>query len=363
MVVGLNGQTKFAKNMSLNVEYAGSSTTTNINDGETGNSKFFFPSFITKQRNSTVYGKMMDADLNYNAKEFNFAVKYQYIEPDYQSLGAYFFNQDIENFLINTVWSMFGRKLQFDGNFGIQRDNLDNSKPSTLSRIIGSANANYHAGDFNLAMNYSNYTTDIAYVLDSDLDSLNAVVITQDLTLNSTYSILTKAEDQHNFILTGSYQDVTDEVTDPDRSAASKMLNLSFVYSYGMKNGKTSINTNLNYNENELSLLKANRVGAGIGISQNLLENKMNLGLNVNYFSANVETDNDLKNRTLNLQFRSNYRISRSHALNVSCTLLNRSRQDNTGLDSQSSEFIGNVSYQLNFATKKQNKKNEKSIY
>ncbi len=357
LVMGLNGQKTLFKNMNLSVEYARSATSTDTGAGETGDSQFPFPNFISPERNSTLYGSMLDTDLSYNAKNASFAVKYQYIEPNYQSLGAYFFNQDMENFLVNTTWAAFGRKLQFTGDFGIQRDNVDNAKPSTLTRIIGSANTNFNAGNFNLAMNYSNYTTDVAFVLDSDLDSLNAVVITQDLTLNSSYNILTRAEDQHNFTLTGSIQDVTDDVTDPERSAASKMLNASLVYSYLMKNGKTSINTNVNYNENELSLVKASRIGAGIGVSQNLLENKMNIGVKLNYFNANVETENDLTNSTFNLQFNSNYRISPAHYLVINCTLLNWTRKDNTGLDETSNEFIGNISYQLNFATKKQPKR------
>lgn len=357
LVMGLNGQKTLFKNMNLSVEYARSATSTDTKAGETGDSQFPFPSFISPERNSTLYGSMLDTDLSYNAKNASFAVKYQYIEPNYQSLGAYFFNQDIENFLVNTTWAAFGRKLQFTGDFGIQRDNVDNAKPSTLTRIIGSANTNFNAGNFNLAMNYSNYTTDVAFVLDSDLDSLNAVVITQDLTLNSSYTILSKAEDQHNFTLTGSIQDVTDDVTDPERSAASKMLNASLVYSYLMKNGKTSINTNVNYNENELSLVKASRIGGGIGVSQNLLEDKMNLGVKLNYFNANVGTENDLTNSTFNLQFNSNYRISPAHHLIINCTLLNWTRKDNTGLNQTSNELIGNISYQLNFATKKQPKR------
>ncbi len=355
LVLGFNGQATPFKNLNLSVEYAESATTTNSNDGTTGNGQFPFPDFMLEERTSTVYGKMMDADLNYLTKDMNFAVKYQYIDPNYQSLGAYFFNQDIENFLVNTSWAAFGRKLQFTGDFGIQKDNLDASKPSTLTRIIGAANANYNAGDFNFAANYSNYTTDIAFVLDSDLDSLNAVVVTQYMTLNSTYSLLTAAEDQHNFIFTGSLQEVTDEVLDPNRSAASRMLNLNFTYSYALKNGNTSLSSNVNYNENELSLVKANRLGLGIGMSQNVLKNKMNLGLNVNYFNAKVETDNDLVNSTVNLQFRSNYRISPTHHLVVNCVLLNRLSKNNIGLNQKSNEFIANVSYQFNFATKKQN--------
>ena len=284
-------------------------------------------------------------------------VKYRRIDPDYTSLGAYFFNNDIEDIAGNASWSMFNQSVQISASAGIQKDNLDNSKSSTLTRFIGSGNINYTKDNFNLGLNYSNYSSDIEFVLDPELDSLNVVVVTQDLGANASYSIESEGGNQHTFTLATSVQNVADDIEDPQQSAESQMFNANFVYVYTLTESGWNFNANTNYNQNQLAQMEVSRWGIGGGVSKSFLENKLNFGFNVNYFKATVETITNIENSTLNLRLRTNYKISDAIALNLNYSLMNRRKSDDLGTDESFAEAIGTFGLRYNFAWQPQFKK------
>ena len=283
---------------------------------------------------------------------FNMGLKYRRIDPNYRSLGAYFFDNDIEDYTATAAWSMLNNRLFVSAVAGLQQDNLDNLKPNTMTRFIGSVNAHYTLDQFSAGLHYSNYTSDIEYVLDPELDSLSVVIATQDLGANASYSISDANENRHVITFAANIQEVVDDIDAPQTSAQSSMLNLNLVYALLLKEGNWNTTTNLNYNQSQLSMVDVNRWGMGAGISKPLMENKLIMGLNFNYYNASVETQNNIKNSTFNAHLRCNYRFSKNHAFKLNYVLLNRKKTDDTGLENLFSEGIGNFGYQYNFGWK-----------
>ena len=345
MVIGIKGQKSLFEKFRLGGEFARTALTPNIGDAMTGNNEF--PFVFIDERENTTYKNAYNANFDYQGNGFVLGAKYRRIDPDYKSLGAYFFNNDIEDYTINTSFALLEQKLQFAGSIGLQRDNLEQTKPSTLTRVIGSTNINYTKDALNLGLTYSNYSSDVNYVLDQDLDSLNVVIVTQDLGGTLAYSISDSAQNQHNFALAINLQDVTDDIQDANSSAASQMLNANFVYTLTLASG-WGINANVNYNQNELSNTATQRYGFGGGISKNFLEGKINTQLNLNYFKTNITTTN-LSNSTLNTRLGFNYNINEAHSLNLSAVLMSRNRTNATGGNDQFTETIGNIGYRFNF--------------
>lgn len=345
MVIGIKGQKTLFEKFRLGVDFGRSALSPDLNDATMGNAPF--PFVFIEQRENTTYKNAFNTSFDYQGQGFVLGLKYRRIDPDYKSLGAYFFNNDIEDMTANTSFSLFEQKVQVAGSLGLQRDNLSQTKPSTLTRVIGSTNINYTKDAFNLGLNYSNYSSDVSYVLDQDLDSLNVVIVTQDLGFNGSYSIADTSGLQHTFTLAANFQDVTDDIQDATASATSQMFNANFVYSLTLPSG-WGINTNLNYNQNALSNTQTQRYGFGGGVSKNFLEGKINTQFNLNYFKTNIATGN-LSNSTLNTRLGFNYNISEAHSLNANVTLMNRNRTLAAGGNEQFTETIGNVGYRFNF--------------
>src|SRR5690606_16226055 len=87
-------------------------------------------------------------------------VGYERIDPQYRTLGAYYFNNDLENITVNGATAILQGKLNLAANAGTQRDNLDNTKVSTMRRVVGSFNAGYAPSQkVNLNASYSTFQT------------------------------------------------------------------------------------------------------------------------------------------------------------------------------------------------------------
>lgn len=85
---------------------------------------------------------------------------YERIDLEYRTLGAYYFNNDLENITVNTTTALFQGKVSLGLNVGLQKNNLDKEKISSMQRMVGSANIGYAASErLNLNASYSNFQT------------------------------------------------------------------------------------------------------------------------------------------------------------------------------------------------------------
>ena len=101
------------------------------------------------------------AGAGYSKNGRGLKVRYRRISPGYQSMGAYFFQDDVANLTLAPSFSLFKQKVRLSGNFGVQQDNLRGQKQLTSKRIIGSVSASADFTErFGVDFNYSNFTTD-----------------------------------------------------------------------------------------------------------------------------------------------------------------------------------------------------------
>src|SRR5690606_4580993 len=110
----------------------------------------------TSQRFSAI-----KTSLTYNfSKNVSSGFEYRRIDPGFQSMGSYFFNNDLELITFNQSVSLLESKFRARGSIGMQRDNLDGSKNSTSRRMIGSLSGNYAIDDnWAVDLSYNNYST------------------------------------------------------------------------------------------------------------------------------------------------------------------------------------------------------------
>ncbi|MFM8759575.1 MAG: hypothetical protein ACKODS_08550, partial [Methylophilaceae bacterium] len=140
----------------------------------------------------------------------------------YRTLGAYFFNNDLENITVNAATALVQGKVNVAANVGTQRDNLDGSKATTMRRLAMATNVSFAPSQrFNLAFSYSTFQTftnvrsqfvNINRLTQFDfLDTLNYTQISQNATVNSMYQLSTNKNKRQTLNLNLTVQDAADK--------------------------------------------------------------------------------------------------------------------------------------------------------
>jgi hypothetical protein len=74
--------------------------------------------------------------LAWQGKVQRWNLTYEYTDPEYRTLGAYYFNNDMENISVGGNVMALKGKLNLSGQAGLQRDNLDNRKNASMRRRV-----------------------------------------------------------------------------------------------------------------------------------------------------------------------------------------------------------------------------------
>ena len=341
IIFGLNAQKLFFERFRLYGEYAYSVFSPNAED-EIGDSKYF-PSFLYKTRSTSEKSHALDAGLDFEGNAYTIGVQYTRVDPNYTSLGAFFFNRDIEDFVGNLDFTLFDGTVYSLLSAGVQRNNLKNEDETTTIQSIYSGEVVYSGEAFSAGVNVTNDDFKLQYVLNPDLDSLNAVVVTMDVGLNTSYSIIDTFGNQHVWAATFNVQEVTDNIDDPFESAASQMILGNLNYNLILGRSEWSFSSQVNYNQNELAGILIKRYGGGVGVGKTFLDGNIYFNVNFDYF-YNVNSF-DETNSSLNGQLQTSYVISDGLNANFGISLL----QTTDNIYGDFSELVGTMGVQYNF--------------
>jgi len=352
-VMGYNFKLSFLKNFILESKGGASLYTRDINS--ILNFKSFNNQIIQKAQNITgfngtteVYGAL-DAALSYRAKNFGLKTEYKRVEPDYKTMGAYFFNSDLESWTFGPSFSAFKNKLRFTGSAGIWRDNLLGQKRSTNKRFIGSANASV---EFNKALAldvvFSNFSNDQTPNILRFPDSLRVVQTTYNLTATPRYMIVSPDLVQV-FSLSGSmnklndYNQVITTNQTVNRSIDTKQYFFSYVVSLPKKG--TSLYLNLTRTDLRSELINNTYQGVTLGGNSNLFKNKLQVGLNSSFIHSKGEQGNSM---ILNGSGNVAYKVTKKQVLKT-VLFLTANKPPTGGRQNGYIEVRNELSYLVNF--------------
>lgn len=143
------------KDLRLNGQAGLSSYTGNLLE-ETENKTGLLASMMRpflRQRPSTSIHSAYKIGLSFKG----ISLSYERISPGYETMGAYYFNQDFENVVLSFARNF--SKVDIKTDIGWQRDDLARNKASRMDRIVGSAYLNYRINEkFSMTASYSNFT-------------------------------------------------------------------------------------------------------------------------------------------------------------------------------------------------------------
>ncbi len=360
LVLSLEGEVKLGKSFSLRAEYAATAITKDTRAEESDNSDLSPIATIFNNRISTEYYKALKGRLGYAIGRINLGVGYERIDPGYETLGAYYFNNDYENITFDASNTFFRDKLTLALNVGYQRDDLDNLKANNTNRTVGSLNATLALNErLNIAGSYSNFSTftnvkpnqfdDIndADLLDEQIEELDFKQLSQTATLSINYILSNAKTSSQNLSLNYSLNDVTNEQGGIVRLGdASTFHNMNLGHTINFSETNLTITTALNGTYNTIGREEATTWGPTLSVGKRFFKKTLNTRLSGGYNSSNSATS--VTNVT-NFRGAVTYTLKEQHNFNLNAIQLFRSGGSNDGL----SEFTATFGYNYAFGLKK----------
>ena len=369
LVLGIEGGKTFAKKIKLGFEYASSAITRDIRtekyDKNIPGLYRNIPGLFTPRVSSSIYDAFKGS-VNYLGSRYGLGIAYEKIDPGYETMGAYYFNNDLENFTINANTTIFKNKIQLAVNFGLEHNNLDDDKLSTMKKKVGAFNVNFApSAKWNITTSYSNFSsfTNIRSNFDYinqlnpivPLDTLNFTQITKSANTNVSYLIgnLSNSKKKQFININFSAQIAANE-QEGNPNSGSEFYNGNASYSLSLIPQNITITTSLNSNYTKMPGTYNFMAGPMIAVSrlffQKTLRSNSSIAWNRTY------TNKEMVNKIINFRINGSYTIKKKHRFNLSIIVLNKS--SNTQNTGSFTEFTATLGYSLSFATK-DDKKNE----
>jgi len=355
LVLSFEGGYKVTENLEVRAEYASTAITQDLRADTLDGNGEGLAGLLFSNRGSTEYYKALRAGFDYSFGKSNIGMAYERIDPGYETLGAYFFNNDFENITLNYGTNLLQDKLNLSFNVGYQRDDLENQKEQATNRTVGAVNATYTASErLTISGMYSNFSTftnarvnqfdniNDDNLLDNAQEQFDYRQLSQNANLNVNYVIAKNADVQKNLNLNYALADVVNEQGGITRIGdASTFHNANASYNWGFPKKSLNITASLNGTLNTIGREDATTWGPTLNASKKFFDNKLNTN-----FGASYNTSNNASGSTNITNFRANlnYIYKEKHSFNLNVIQLFRSVPSGN-----SNEFTATFGYNYSF--------------
>ncbi len=360
LVVSIEGEVKLGKSFSLQAEYASTAITKDTRAEEADNTDISPIATFFNNRASTEYYTAIKTRLGYGVGRVNLGLGYERIEPGYETLGAYYFNNDFENITLDASNTFFKDRLTLALNIGYQRDDLDNLKANNTNRTVGSLNATLSVSDrLNISGMYSNFSTytnikpnqfdeiNDADLLDEQIEELDYKQLSQTATVTINYVLSGKKTSRQNLTMNYALNDVSNEQGGVVRLGdASTFHNMNLGHTIDFSERSLNISTSVNGTYNTIGREEATTWGPTLSVGKRYFKKTLNTQLSAGYNSSTSTTSTT---SVTNLRGAVTYTLKERHNFNLNAVQLFRSGGNN----GQLSEFTATFSYNYAFGLKK----------
>lgn len=341
------------------IAISGMTTNTRANEGSRRNTFFNSYAGLLKLNSSTTYSKALRLGFDYKGKGFTSGIEYNRVDPEYRTLGAYYFTNNLENITTKLATQLQKGKISINGNVGLQRDNLDEKRLQTLSRFVGMANIalqpsekltlNFSYSNF---LSYSNLRSSFEYLTQitpyDALDTLNFRQINQNITAMMNFTLPSTSQDiSKNLAVNLIYQNGNDQ--QGTQNNGSKLYNLSANYGHNIKSQKLNLAGALNLSKNEVQGLNDLMWGPSLTITKGFT-NELTTMLGLMYSSS--LSQKKVTNNILSGRLGLNYAIKKKHQLTLNVIYLDKQSLAIERRQPSFSELTITLGYVYRFAVK-----------
>ena len=267
------------------------------------------------------------ADISYSIKSHKIGVGYERIDPQYQTLGAYYFNSDLENYTLQYAGTMWKDKMNLSARAGVERNNILNDKDNKEIRFVGSMQLDIKPiENLQLSASYSNFQThqrvksQFDYINEFDAiensDTLNYQQVSHQADIAASYQVEQTKSYVHGIQLNSSYQLCADSYTYSDTTTANQMLNAMLMYQCQLVEKNCTLSLSLNYTNSNTNINSTHYFGPTINCSTSFINKTLRFNAS---FSCNQGfTDNRAEQFITNLRLLLSYTLMGKHCFTLS---------------------------------------------
>jgi hypothetical protein len=316
LVVSFQTKQTIAKKYLFEVEVAQSLYTKDIRTAVSDSTGDVFTkifSSLIANHESTTSSNAVRAAAGYQSDLFSLMMRYQRVEPDFRSMGAYYFATDLSNITIEPSLKLMQKKLTLAGSVGTQVDNLKNDKNLRTRRTITSARVNFvPVPQYNLSAFFSNY----GLAQESGLLSIDTLRQSEVAQATSQFGVtqslnLTGENMAHNLMVNYNYQKLNDrnENTSQYSEFATNILSANYFITYipFSINGSAAFL----YTHFAQDTLVTVAYGPSAGLGKSFMKNKLNASVYVSFMNNKVQDANTGTTGIYSLQL--GYKPVRNH--------------------------------------------------
>lgn len=251
---------------------------------------------------------------------FSLKLEYRYVDPQFRSMGVYYFNNDLVSMTASPAFNLLKGRLRLNGSIGRQKDNVRSQKEATTTRTIGMANLGWDiTSRLGLDASFANYAS----------NSKPTVVLIQNKYLlaqnNNNFSVTPRyvyTTTRHAHIVMASYNRamLTDENTDT-KDINTITTDIFFAnYTFSVLSKGLSLTAGFNQANNKLSMGKFTNTGFTSTIAKAWVKARLNASLNGAYTISKSDAG---KTNIMNLTLNSSYQPGLHHRVSLRYALLN----------------------------------------
>lgn len=304
-------------------------------------------------RVSSTYDKAFKATFDYQQQGWLLGLAYERVDPGYRTLGAYYFNNDLEHVVVNGSAGMLQGRLNVAMSVGVQRDNLEKQKLSTMRRVTSSINVNYLSGDkLNLTASYSGFQSyaNIHSRFDAinqltpydNPDTLNYTQISRNASLSGMLTLRKTDDTRQQLGLQLSWQDAAQQHGDDGDVGAARFYNLSCTYAARFVPRSTTLGIALNAVINDGSFIKTRTLGPTVSLTRSFFQRRFRNTLSSSY---NCTYSNGTRvNTIINCRWSGSLSMNNKHKIKISAVMVRR-RHSGEMVPQSVTEFTGTIGY------------------
>jgi hypothetical protein len=351
IVLGLNTKQKIGEHLLFVMEYGFSAYTRDTRQPDMIYDRYTYLNNLGglfRPKASSYFAQALNIRTNYQADLFTVGVAFQRIDPNYQTMGALYMTNNIQNIAVTATAKLLQSKINVAGDIGFQRNNLDHSAAATDKRFIGNLNFSYAITDeLNTSFNFSNYNTSTDAVQVLVKDSIKNAQINNNLSVNASYAIPGKVL-QHSFdlsLIIQSVNTINNEFTQIE-SMDNQMNGVNIGYRLGFANHDLSIGVNTSANQNKMPAGDEFMNSAGITLNKSFLKKKLRTTLGFTTIFSTAEAASSNINTT---RLTLNYRFLNKHSINFNTNYIHRYTNTDREGKKTMGELIGTFAYSYTF--------------
>lgn len=265
VVLGYETRFRLAKFMAFYSEGAVSAYTSNLYSAAIESNELKRFSGIFTPRWSSKLNYALRGGLDFSFPKAQFKIGYERIMPEFQTMGAYFFANDVENWTIAPSFRFWQSKINLSGTLGIQRNNLLGNRLETTKRLIGNAVLSANISErFGIDANYTNLSVNQTNSQVRFADTIRVAMVTSNFSLTPRWTWFT-SQQVKTFMVSANYQELNDRNPFTRQFSDMKTHFVNAIFTQNWQESGWSWNGGLTANKIDLANLTTTRYGLIIG--------------------------------------------------------------------------------------------------